>query len=118
MSFEEAEVILNKGDLVALPEWKGFWFKDLTNGKLLVFTKDNEVLDTPHEEYKLRTDWIEVKATPEQELVLENYFNPKKPDAIVVNDPVVETGKEENKENAEQKTTSRKNFETKTVNKK
>ncbi len=84
MSFQEAEKELDLGNLISLPEWEGFWFKDLINGQLLVFTKDNEILDTPHEEYKLRNDWTIVEATPEQESILRNYFdNPE----IDENDP-------------------------------
>jgi len=127
MSFEEAELILNDGNLISLPEWEGFWFKNLISGQLLVLTKDGEILDTPHDEYKLRTDWISVEATPEQELALEKYFNPKKVEEIKVEDAVIETGKDLPKENSlapeevkkeETKTSARKDFESKTTNKK
>jgi len=67
MTFEEAEKILNDGNLIALPEWEGFWVKNIENGELLVLTKEGEVLNTPNEEYKKRTDWIKVDATQEQE---------------------------------------------------
>jgi len=79
MTFEEAEKELNAGYLVALPEWEGFWFKNLNvenvqEGEILVLTKDGEVLNTPWEESKERNDWIIVKANPEQEVLLEDYF--------------------------------------------
>ncbi len=98
MTFEEAEKILNDGNLIALPEWEGFWFKNMENGELLVFTKEVEILDTPHEEYKKRTDWKKVDATQEQEKILENYWLQLYAKKIKVIDPVIESNNVENLE--------------------
>lgn len=98
LDFSEAEKILDEGNLVALPEWEGFWFKNLTNGQLLVFTKDGEILDTPYDEYKLRNDWVRVDATEEQSKILESYFDNLSAKSIKVEDAVIETGKEDSKE--------------------
>lgn len=127
LDFLEAEKILDEGNLIALPEWEGFWFKNLINGQLLVFTKDGEVLDTPHDEYKLRTDWVRVDATEEQSKVLESYFDDLSAKSIKVEDAIIENDKEESKSVAvssedqkeeETKTSARKDFETKTKTKK
>jgi hypothetical protein len=37
MTFEEAEELLSKGELVSLPEWEGFWFKNIKKDELHVF---------------------------------------------------------------------------------
>jgi hypothetical protein len=57
LSFEEAEVFLNIGELVKLPEWGGFWFKNLKTDKIYVYTKDDVIVDTPFDKYKERNDW-------------------------------------------------------------
>jgi len=79
MPYAEAEKRLNLGELIALPEWGGFWFKNMNvenvqESKVFVLTKEGEITDTPWEECKERNDWIEVKATPEQEKLLDGYF--------------------------------------------
>ena len=40
MTYEEAEKEMCRGMFVALPTWKGFWFKEINDGETLVFTKD------------------------------------------------------------------------------
>lgn len=73
--YKEAEKRMDVGKVVALPEWKGFWFKSHKDtSKTLVLTKDGEILETPHEEYKDREDWIEVEPTAEQSKILEDYW--------------------------------------------
>jgi|SRR6478736_1075801 len=92
MSFEEADKLAKEGFLIALPEWEGFWFRNVTkdNG-LLVFTKDGEILDTPDEKYKEREDWIEVKASVEQWAKLTEYFDNETAKEITVKGSVVES---------------------------
>jgi len=79
ITFEEAEILMGLGELIALPEWGGFWFKNLNVENLeeretLVFTKEGEITNTPFEEFKERNDWITVDATPEQQEILDEYF--------------------------------------------
>lgn len=76
MSYEEAEKELKTGNLIALPEWGGFWFKNLNldNDEILVLTKEGEITNTPFDEFKERNDWTTVEATPEQQLLLDEYF--------------------------------------------
>jgi|SRR6188768_932186 len=107
MTFEEADELAKKGLLISLPFWGGFWFRDIFSQKLLVFTKEGEILDTPDESYKEREDWGEYLATDEQYAKLTAYFDKVKADAeeaeklaekaksIKVEDPIIETGKEE-----------------------
>lgn len=78
-SFEEAELLSNDGLYIKLPEWKGFWFKDVDEDKMLVLTKDGEILDNPMDEYKERNDWVVAGADQDQELLVETYFSSKKP---------------------------------------
>lgn len=100
ITFDVAELtILNVGGLAKLPEWEGFWFKNLKTGELLVFTKDNEILDTPNDEYKLREDWISVEATPEQKETLVSYFESLNPYL----QPVEDKNAEPELENKEEK---------------
>lgn len=88
MPYEEAEKLINLGALIALPEWEGFWFKNLKvenvqESKVLVLTKEGEITDTPLEECKERNDWVVVEATPEQEKILDDYFaSVKKPELV------------------------------------
>lgn len=92
MKYEEAEKLLNLGELIALPEWGGFWFKNLNVDGILVLTKEGEIVNTPHEEYKERKDWITVKANPEQEKLLDDYFaSVKDENAKILNIPTVDT---------------------------
>lgn len=76
MTYENAEKELKLGNLIALPEWGGFWFKNLNvdSDEVLVLTKEGEITNTPFEEFKERNDWVVVDATSEQEKLLENYF--------------------------------------------
>lgn len=99
-NFEEAEKQLSIGNLVSLPEWEGFWFKNIETDQLLVFTKDGEVLDTPQEEFKLREDWITIEPSPEQEESLLIYFKSLQPkiesdpnDVVKKEDVVIEPEK-------------------------
>ena len=98
ITFEVAEELLNKGELVALPEWEGFWFKNIKKDELLVFTKDGDILDTPHDEYKLRNDWKLAEATPEQKEKLDQYFESLEVNELNVVDPLIESNKVENLE--------------------
>jgi hypothetical protein len=38
MTYEEAENFL-EWELIALPGWKGFWFKDIKTNEVLVLTR-------------------------------------------------------------------------------
>ena len=59
MNFGSALEVLNNGGKIRVPEWYGYWFKEA--GVIKVFTKDGEVLDTPHfQQYIFRTNWEEV----------------------------------------------------------
>ena len=75
MTYEEAKKLLEIGNLIALPEWKGFWFNNIKTGETLVFTKEGEILETPIDDFKERNDWIVVDATPEQEALLNEYWS-------------------------------------------
>lgn len=55
LTYEEAMAALDSGQMVKLPEWHGCWFK--RDGKVLVETRDGDILDTPYEGYEKRTDW-------------------------------------------------------------
>jgi len=74
MTFEEAEKLMDIGELIALPEWGGFWFKSIKTGETIVLTKDGEITETPFEEFKERNDWVTVEPTSEQREIIENYF--------------------------------------------
>ena len=75
MTYAEAEELMKLGKLVKLPEWEGFWFRNNVKEETLVLTKEGEVLDTPWDICKESNDWIEAEATPEQQQILENYFD-------------------------------------------
>lgn len=89
MTYAEAENLLKLGKLIALPEWVGFWFANIKTGEVLVLTKEGDITNTPFDEFKERKDWIEAEATPEQQELLESYFN--KPETEVIQDPVADT---------------------------
>lgn len=101
MSYEEAEELLKIGELIALPEWGGFWFGNIKTGEVLVLTKDGEITNTPFEEFKERKDWIKVEASPEQKELLDNYFqsleapvetvDAEEPIEEIVPEPIAET---------------------------
>lgn len=56
LSFPEAMEALEQGHKIKLPEWTGYWFKK--DGKVLVLTKQGDLLNTPHfVTYSLRDDW-------------------------------------------------------------
>jgi len=74
LTFEEADELRKIGECIALPEWEGFWFGNIKTGKLLVFTKEEEILDTPSQVFKLRNDWKVVTPTAEQLSRIKNYF--------------------------------------------
>src|SRR5690606_28917746 len=73
-SYKEAEGLLQEGKKIKLPEWKGFWFKDKDSDKVLVLTKDNEILDTPHDQYKSNDNWEVAKATTAQNKLIKSYY--------------------------------------------
>lgn len=77
LTFEAADRFCLIGLCIALPEWEGFWFRNIKTGKLLVFTKEKEILDTPSHVFKLRNDWMVVKPNEVQEKLLEEYLNKK-----------------------------------------
>jgi len=74
MTFEEAEKLMDIGEFIALPEWGGFWFKSVRSGEILILTKEGEITNTPFEEFKERNDWAVVDATPEQKVLLDEYW--------------------------------------------
>lgn len=74
MSFEEAEKFVNTGHLIALPEWKGFWFKNFKTNELLALTKEGEITKSIFDEFKERNDWKVVNPTEEQAELLEDYW--------------------------------------------
>lgn len=86
LTFEEAEKWLKKDLCIALPEWTGFWFKNIKTGETLVLTKDGEIVDTPHEIYKERSDWKVVKATDDQLKIISDYINEPDLPLKLVND--------------------------------
>lgn len=56
LTYDEALKYLKEGTPVRLPEWQGIWFQ--IGEQLFVFTRDNEILDTPHiDKYSPRNDW-------------------------------------------------------------
>ena len=60
LSYDLAMLELDQGYMIKLPEWTGFWFKAPAQQgeRILVFTADCQILDTPHlEDYRNRTDW-------------------------------------------------------------
>lgn len=70
MKFEQALTKMVNGQKVKLPEWVGYWFipddyafdTDLTTEDIKeavhVYTKDGDVLTTPHfDKYEAREDW-------------------------------------------------------------
>lgn len=71
MKFEETLGALMCGYKIKLPEWKGHWYMDnadregpepvdreYVKSHIKVFTKDGEILDTPHfDKYEAREDW-------------------------------------------------------------
>jgi hypothetical protein len=100
MSFEEAEQLVNTGHLIALPEWKGFWFKNLKTNELLVLTKEGEITKSIFDEFKERNDWKVVNPTEEQAELLEDYWeafenslkeNTKTPQAVLEIEVTAET---------------------------
>ena len=81
MTYEEAEKLLKLGELIALPEWGGFWFYNFKNEDTLVLTKEGNISDNPAQEFKERNDWQVVEATDDQDQLLRDYF--EKADAIL-----------------------------------
>lgn len=77
ITYEEAEILMGHGELIALPEWGGFWFKSIKTDQIFVLTKEGEITDTPFDEFKERNDWITVEATPEQQILLDEFFAEK-----------------------------------------
>ena len=74
MTYEEAEVAMGNGSLVALPEWGGFHFFDSKKEQVFVLTKEGEITETPFDEFKERNDWITVEPTEEQIQIVKDYF--------------------------------------------
>lgn len=100
MSFEEAEKFVNTGHLIALPEWKGFWFKNFKTNELLVLTKEGEITKSIFDEFKERNDWEVVNPTEEQAELLEDYWeafenslkeNTKTPETVLEIEVTAET---------------------------
>lgn len=79
LSFEEADQLMSEGGTVKLPEWKGFWFKEIENPEqIYVLTKDGKIVDTPHDEYKSREDWEVAVPTADQSKLLSDFWLDKK----------------------------------------
>jgi hypothetical protein len=71
MTFNECFTPLVSGYKIKLPEWGGYWFMDnqsrgvnapfteeYIKSNVRVYTKDGEILATPHfEKYEHREDW-------------------------------------------------------------
>ena|SRR5688500_18975160 len=56
INYAQAMRAIQDGQKVKLPDWGGYWYKD--GDKIMVLTKDGDVLDTPwHEKYQHRDDW-------------------------------------------------------------
>lgn len=89
MTYEEAEKLLKVGQLIALPEWEGFWFNNIKTDETLVLTKEGEITETPWEICKERNDWRVVEATDEQDQLLRDYF--EKADATLEIEVTAET---------------------------
>src|SRR5690606_18046175 len=60
MSFAEAEEQMEKGVCVALPGWGGFCFKKIAEDQIYVMTKEGDIVETPHDEYKESNEWFVV----------------------------------------------------------
>ena len=64
MDYLDALKNLNQGLKIKLPEWGGYWYKEvnIVNGidysYVRVFTKEGLFLDTPSIQFMLRTDWL------------------------------------------------------------
>lgn len=77
MNFEQAQDALAKGQKVKLSDWSGYWFSN--NGQIMVFTKDGDILDTPHiDRYKDRDDWEETDGKMGFDFALRALNNGKK----------------------------------------
>lgn len=74
LTYKKAEELLQKGEYIKLPDWGGFWFKDKNSDKVMVLTKDGEVLDTPHDEYKSKRSWQKTKPTKEQLDIIDKHY--------------------------------------------
>lgn len=74
MTYEVAENEMATGAAIKLPEWEGFWFIEHETRKPFVYTKDNQILDTPNEEYKSRNDWQVAELTDEQASNMEKFW--------------------------------------------
>lgn len=75
--FNWAEEQMRAGKLVSLPTWAGFWFKDIATDKTYVLTREGEIVDTPHDQYKAVEEWSEVEATEEQAELLNEFWAKK-----------------------------------------
>lgn len=75
LTYKKAEELLQKGEYIKLPDWGGFWFKDKKSNKVMVLTKDGEVLDTPHNEYKSKRSWETTKPTKDQLDIIDKYYD-------------------------------------------
>jgi hypothetical protein len=77
MNFEQAKEALLSGKKVKLSDWSGYWFND--NGRIMVFTRDGDVLDTPNiKRYQDRDDWEETNGGMGFDFALRALFNGKK----------------------------------------
>lgn len=73
VSFEEIEPLLNEGKAVALNGWGGYWKFIESLDLVIVVTKDNEVFDTPDDQYKDIPEWKVVEETEDQKALVEKY---------------------------------------------
>jgi len=74
MTYEEAELLMAQGECIALPEWEGFWFRNIKTTETLVLTKEGEITNTPLDEFKERKDWITVIPNETQNQLIKDYF--------------------------------------------
>lgn len=63
LDYDGAMAALYDGYMIKLPEWIGYWFLGPDN-KILVFTADCKILDTPYlDDYRGRRDWETTNGT-------------------------------------------------------
>ena len=72
MRFDQAYLQLMAGKAIKLPDWTGYWFLGYNaygDPKILVFTKEGRILDTPDAQYILQATW---QAFDVEDLVSKN----------------------------------------------
>lgn len=82
LTFKQAEAEMGKGIPVKLPEWGGFWFKKVGEDQIYVMTREGDIVDTSHDEYKERNDWMVTEANEIQSQLLDGFWAKRKQDKI------------------------------------